>query len=215
MEYQCTEERFLSDVKEHEIEVVLDQGVNRHIRFKRKGSIYYWFDLITWNGNLCINGDCGAFVFARTEDMFNFFIMDENDFNTSKDKTLNINPHYWAEKLNSVERNGGYEEFSEELFKENVMQSFNGWSEDETPEKIKEVKTRIEEDIFPYIENEQQAYGLVVDSEDSDEIFTDFWEYSHKRYTFRYIWNLYAIVWGILEYRKLNQKGQIKVGERS
>ena len=35
--------------------------------------------------------------------------------------------------------------------------------------------------------------------------FYDFWETDLEEYTFRYLWCLYAIVWGITQYDK--QKG--------
>lgn len=46
----CTEQDFLKDVREHEMIVIRDDGVNRHIRFKRPQEGAYWFDIITWPG---------------------------------------------------------------------------------------------------------------------------------------------------------------------
>ena len=37
MSDQCTEERFLRDVANHEMTIIRDEGVNRHIRFKNPG----------------------------------------------------------------------------------------------------------------------------------------------------------------------------------
>ena len=72
-DYACTEARFLGDVDWHVMTVLRDDGVHRHIRLKRPDSGSYWFDLITWPGTLCIDGDCGTYVFRRLEDMFQFF----------------------------------------------------------------------------------------------------------------------------------------------
>ena len=80
-DHECTEQRFLDDVKNHQISIIKDDGLHRFIRFKRPDSTSYWFDLITWPEFLCISGDCGTYVFSRTEDMFKFFRMNDNDFN--------------------------------------------------------------------------------------------------------------------------------------
>lgn len=68
-----TEETFLADVAAHQIHVLRDDGVHRHIRFKRPGTYCMQFDLITWPGYLCYTGDMGTYVFNRLEDMFEFF----------------------------------------------------------------------------------------------------------------------------------------------
>ena len=73
MSDSCTPELFLRDVQQHQIQVIRHDGVNRHIRFKRPGSMSYYFDLITWPGHLCYTGDMGTYVFRRMDDMFEFF----------------------------------------------------------------------------------------------------------------------------------------------
>lgn len=73
MSATCTEERFLRDVAKHEMTVIRDDGVHRHIRFKQPDSGMMFFDLITWPGFLCYCGDMGTYVFQRTQDMFGFF----------------------------------------------------------------------------------------------------------------------------------------------
>ena len=58
-----TEQEFLNDVRGHAMTILRDDGVHRHLRFKKPGSGTYWFDLITWPGTLCIDGDMGTYVF--------------------------------------------------------------------------------------------------------------------------------------------------------
>ena len=96
---QPTEESFLNDVSKHEMKVLLDNGIYRHLRFKQQGSSNMWFDVVTWPGFLAYTGDMGAFVFARLEDMFEFFRGRPVD---DKDK-LYINLGYWGEKLEAVD----------------------------------------------------------------------------------------------------------------
>src|ERR1700760_3629526 len=84
-------EAFDREITRHEMKVVRDDGLYRHLRFKRPDTGMYYFDLITWPWHLCITGDASdGLVFSRTEDMFTFF-------GSSPD--YRINPKYWAEKL--------------------------------------------------------------------------------------------------------------------
>lgn len=104
MKKESVEKRFLDDVKDHQLTIENDGEVHRSLLFKCPGSSYYHFRLNTWPGHLCISGDMGTYVFARTHDMFDFFRMDDKDFNFSKDKQLNINTDYWAQKVRSEDK---------------------------------------------------------------------------------------------------------------
>lgn len=66
-------ETFTRDIAKHEIEVIRDDGVDRHLRFRRPGTMSMHFDILTWPGYLCYTGDMGSYVFRRTEDMLEFF----------------------------------------------------------------------------------------------------------------------------------------------
>lgn len=111
-------ERFGRDTAQHEMTVLHDDGLYRHLRFRnhhecndgelRPGRSAYWFDLITWPGCLTVNGDCGTFTFARLADMFEFF------------RGGGINPQYWAEKLRAPGP-AGVMEYSQEKFRRQVM----------------------------------------------------------------------------------------------
>jgi len=81
--------RFENDTRNHQLTVRHDDGLDRHLVVKAAGDSFYWYEVITWPGMLVINGDCGSFMFARTNDMLEFF--------EASGET--INPGYWAEKL--------------------------------------------------------------------------------------------------------------------
>lgn len=215
MTYECTEDTFLKDVANHQMTVIRDDGVHRHIRFKRKNEGDYWFDLITWPGTLCIDGDCGTYVFRRLEDMFEFFRVDREQ--GSKDgRTLFINPGYWGEKLQAVARHGGYKEFSEDRFIENIKRYFEMWVESNCPdddaeqfekdsfEKTKEeLWDEIDSQVIFYSDGEVHALEAAQDfgSEvDEDFNFSDFYEYDCTDYTFHFIWCCYAIAWSVQRY---------------
>ena len=206
-DHECTEQRFLDDVKNHQINIVKDDGAHRFVRFKRDDSTSYWFDLITWPGYLCISGDCGTYVFSRIEDMFEFFRMDDNDFNKKKDRLLNINPGYWAEKLEAIGRQG-YMKFDSEEFGDKVNRYFESYFESENySEEVKnELWREIEIEVIYYSHDEQEANkaadNFVYDLPDGEKFeFIDFLYYGRaERFTWHYIWCLYAIVWGITKY---------------
>lgn len=113
-------ERFQKDTAAHEMTVLHDDGLYRHLRFrhhvlcndgeKRPGHSFYWFDLITWPGSLTINGDCGIFTFSRTTDMFEFFR-----------SRYGINPGYWSEKLGAP-RPQDAKTYSEDRFRQLVVE---------------------------------------------------------------------------------------------
>jgi hypothetical protein len=83
--------RLVTD-RPHEMTVLHDEGLYRHLRFKSPDASWHWFDLITWPGCLTVRGDFGdGYTFARVPDMFEFF----RDSSWKR----GINPTYWAEKL--------------------------------------------------------------------------------------------------------------------
>ena len=87
----CTEQIFLRDISMHQMSVLRDDGVNRHIRFKTPGTNSMYFDIITWPGFLCYTGDMGTYVFRRLEDMFQFFRTDREHMTLRDGATLAIN----------------------------------------------------------------------------------------------------------------------------
>lgn len=50
-------ERFLKDVSEHELTVLHEDGLYRHLRFARPNSGQYHFSIVTWPGYLAYTGD--------------------------------------------------------------------------------------------------------------------------------------------------------------
>lgn len=204
-EYACTEERFLGDVERHEMTVIRDDGVNRHIRFKRPNEGAYWFDLVTWPGTLCIDGDCGTYVFRRLHDMFEFFRTGREWLRNGA--TLGINPCYWGEKLQAKASHGGYEEFSEDLFKEAVKQEFDNWVESEEPcdEDKQELWEDIKDRVLCYANDGAYAAVDAAMSYEPDNSsikfeMQDFYEHRLNDFTFHFIWCCYAIAWGVNTY---------------
>lgn len=92
-----TREEFEQNIAEHELTILHDDDIYRHIRMRRPDHNHQWYELISSPNLLTYNGDMGTFVFAREEDMFRFFNADEG---------REINPQYWREKLVAHEMAG-------------------------------------------------------------------------------------------------------------
>jgi len=222
-------ERFINDTKNHNVEIIKNDGLYRHLKCTNNGSQTYRFDIHTWPGYLAVSGDMGCWMFSRIEDMFDFFIMSDNDFN--KDNI--INPGYWGEKLCAMDghHENSYEKFSEELFEENVMDEYKGWldSNDIEPDSdyAQTMLEALQEQVIDSSYNgEVRAYDAAMSFkfDDSDYnlyspgsestsygTFTmhDFWDYNCRDYTYHYLWILYAIVWAITEYNKIEDNNEV------
>lgn len=105
-------QRFQRETAEHQMTVLRDDGLYRHVRFRHPKHSFYWFDLITVPGALIFRGDGDSFVFARLEDMFEFF----------RGPVGQINASYWAEKL--TDRRDGVMKYDQEIFERIVKEEF-------------------------------------------------------------------------------------------
>lgn len=192
MKTQCTEELFLKDVAQHRMTILRDDGVYRHIRFKKPDSGNMYFDLITWPGWLCYSGDMGTYVFLRLEDMFEFFRTDRREVNGGK--TLFINKPYWAEKIKSADRDG-VKEYSPDKFREQIAH----WLD--SAEASQGVREAVAEEVLPCADDGEYAAHQAANIFEHDGFrFRDFWEATLTVYTFRFTWCCYAIAWGIQRY---------------
>jgi len=217
---EMTEDVFLKDVSNHEMEVLKDDGIYRHLRFASKGE-HSWnqhFNIVTWPGYLAYSGDMGCFVFSRLKDMFEFFrTRPSND-----PAKLFINTDYWAEKLEAVDRCGGRTcgamEFSEDRFKKRVNEYVDEWIKDcdLTDTEQEEIRSEIDEQVLCCGgDGEEEAHRALRDF--SHEIegqtleFTDAWEWDLKEYTPRFVWCCYAIAWAIKQYDEAKAATQEQV----
>ena len=215
MSAACSEERFLRDVAKHEMTVIRDDGVHRHIRFKQPDSSNMFFDLVTWPGFLCYSGDMGTYVFQRTQDMFGFF--------RKNGRLDGIDRRYWAEKIEAAD-NTGVTRHSHDEF----MRQINDWVDqhaegdkpgDDEPEQLAlwaeayaELRAEVESEVLSADSNEVRCFDAANDfthagdawkafhGPDAKFEFTDFWEVDTKEYTPRFLWCCYALAWGIEQY---------------
>lgn len=181
---KCTLEIFSKDVSGHEMIVIQDEGVYRHIRFGRPDDGNMHFNLTTWPHYLCFSGDMGCFVFSRISDMFEFF------------RCHKINPSYWSEKLKAVDRGDGFEKYSEELFTSRI----SDWLDD--IEADSDLRESVKDEVLSRADDgEHEAINAAIQFEHkSRRVFQDFWETNCREHGFRFIWCCHAIVWGISKY---------------
>lgn len=104
--YPKVYKQLLGYVEKHEMQILHEDGLYRHLRFKSPGTGIGYFDLITWPGCLAVAGDIGeGYIFSRESDMIPWFLDRGRG---------HINPGYWAEKLTRGARD--VQEFSGEKF---------------------------------------------------------------------------------------------------
>ena len=196
-----TKEDFLRCVRLHHMKVLHDDGIYRHLRFASIGAHSWnqWFEIITWPGKLTLSGDMGTWVFARVEDMFQFFRGDE----------LTINPDYWTEKLEAVDRvSRGVRVFNGETFRNALVESLDGY--DLTAEERELIKSDLKSIEFSNHEHSVRSDIEDFRSGNAGEFrFTDTWEISGEEWVGRYLWCLYAIVWGIQQYDEAKREAPV------
>lgn len=100
--------RFARETRHHEMTVLLDQGMYRHLRFANPKSSLYWYEITTTPNQLVFSGDGESFTFRLGLDMFEMF--------RHSAASGDINATYWAEKC----RTGNARSYSRERFEEYV-----------------------------------------------------------------------------------------------
>lgn len=155
-------------------------GVHRYIRVRNPKSNCYWFDVVTWPGTLCINGDMGCYVFCRTHDMFEFF------------NTTSIDFGYWAEKVVSDRDSESVAKYSPALFHMHANDEIDDLEDDEVRDRAREFLKSLDADDSSAI---QDFMSWNDDGELDYPPFGDFWDHTFKAFTYHFCWNCLAIQW--------------------
>lgn len=199
---------FDAETATHQLEVIRDDGVYRHLRFRREDkSSFYYYDLLTWPGYLVICGDAGDYMFSRTRDMFEFFESDSG----------RINPDYWAQKLQGDSGRSGAQSYSHDVFAGQLYSWCRDEAEHYSDGLVYESLLRgaVERELlYGYTDSEHEARERieavndgysplsVYEFDNSVQVFTDTWEWDFRDFDHRYLWCCWAIVAGIKQYRK-------------
>lgn len=201
---KCTFEQFQKDTANHKLNVLLDNGLHRHLLIKKQGNIEYYYEITTWPGYLCISGDMGCFVFKRNDDMFAFF----------RKQPGKINPGYWQEKVQAgtgfegamaITSEPDLEAYDDRLddYLKDFIDSLDPESEEDDL-KVEEA-TEAVEDFKTWRDGEHDAV-VRINNWDPDAAggmkLDDFWD-GHRgltKFKFHYIWCCYAIVHAVALY---------------
>ncbi len=195
-------ERFLEEIKDHQIEIIKDDGLYKHLRLKRPGTYCMCFDIITYPGGLLYRGDVGTFVFERTEDMMEFFRHPKGE--------LSINTGYWSEKVKAESIfGGGIKKFDSEIWKKRLKSYWKMYFEDDSSSsKAQKIWMEIQSQILTNEDSEWEWTSNLMsfDVSDIDQNFGG-WDMleslgSGKKYTWHYIWCCYALSWAVIQYDK-------------
>lgn len=200
-----TEESFLKDVAKHQMVVIHDDGLFRHLQFRAPDSWGMHFNITTVPGLLFYTGDMGSYSFSRLRDMLQFFRGEPSG-------RLCINRSYWAEKLVASDCSGrsahGATEYSPDVFRSVLWKrALNLAREAKNDGATSEQRAGLLSalaDVRAAEENEYAARDAAYHFKHRIGRHTyameDFWEHSLHEYTFRFTWACYAIVWAIRAY---------------
>ena len=197
--------QFERDIAGHRLEIVKDDGLYRHLRFRRPGTYCMGFDIVTFPGWLVYVGDMGCYTFTRLADMMEFFRQPANNLYGQIDR------RYWAEKCHASDKHDGIQEFSREAFAIRAREVFTEVIEDFglTDEQKAEALESMEIEVIQRAEDDGEAAAFstardfqVLDPRTGKNraIFVDSWEWNCRVYTQRFNWCCCALAWGIAQY---------------
>jgi hypothetical protein len=195
-------DRFMADCGDHQMTVLHDDGLYRHLLFRSPGSLDR-FEVITWPGHLTLNGGHGTWTFARTDDMFEFF--------RSSQGLTRINPGYWGEKLRGGLTSGNAltEEYDPDVYHAEVKRWLDDFIEscdwpDEVIEDLRaEVATQLTDDWLDWT-HEDGARDLL----DRFQFATarrrvrleDVWEWELRKPSSHFLWSCWAVAFAVDQY---------------
>ena len=128
-------ESIARNMAKHVVSCLHREGTYRHYRCKIPGTENYYFDIITWPGYLCFAGDLGEYVFSRERDMIAFM-----------GRVCGSDPidyRYAAEKCRASR--GELMEFSEQRFRERLIERLDESLDDVTRQKIRTIRDEWDE----------------------------------------------------------------------
>jgi hypothetical protein len=196
------EAEFAKAMEHHVATVLLDSGTHRHIRCAQPGTFNRHFHVTTWPGYLAITGDMGSFVFARLEDMFQFFRRPDGRVNYS----------YWAEKLTATERDGGHKQFCEAAFREYIEERITEWLDyHDLEDRAAEVREAVADEV---LNRAHDGMERAVDAARSftfegERPFEEAWDNSFTEESYYFAWCCHAIVWAINQYDAMKLAGGV------
>lgn len=188
-------QQFQTNTKDHELTILHEDGLYRHLRMAAPGSYLWSWTIVTWPGYLAIAGDIGdGHTFSRLPDMVEFF--EDSQYGTYPDGAPRINPGYWAEKLGRIQR-GTEKKYSPDKFVRRVREAL---ADHDGPINTHTVL----DDAWDASADEHEAREWAL--EHADVLGQDFfWEVDLSDFDHHYLLACYAIAETIRHYKKERQ----------
>lgn len=189
--------RFARETAAHEMTVLHEVGLYRHLVCADPEGGFYRFDLITWPHNLLLRGDGFSFGFSiyPTADIFEMFRGSGHG---------GINPGYWQEKVTAGR--GDVKSWSEELFRA-WLTAEAAANESRFPGLVEAVGEQILHSDEHSLEYRGTAeYAVASFSHSSFRLrFPDEWVLSFDDYSWEFLFACHAVLWGIGRYDAARQ----------
>ena len=184
--------QFRASTPNHELTVLHDDGLYRHLRMAQPGTGIWSWNVVTWPGYLNICGDIGSgFTFVRESDMLAWFdTRGYGDYHG--DGSPHLQADYWAEKLTAACRE-------------------SAWSFDPAM-VLTNIRTNLEERGVPGDELAEIMADATASSETEHELRSwlyealefsgwDTWEWDYRSLDHHYLLACYAIAATVRAYR--------------
>jgi hypothetical protein len=184
---------FQEDTAGHQLTVLHEEGLYRHLRMAAPGTRWGSWDIITWPGHLATSGDVAdGLTFSREPDMIADFFgkMRGGKRPYYADGAPSIDFRYWAEKLQGDQRDTVrayvHEDFVRYV-KETLTQRLEtGYYSRLTQQLVDELIAEVED----LEESEVEARQWL--NEHEPEV-PDSWDHDFKDYTFHFQLACYAV----------------------
>lgn len=193
---QPTLDSFLRDVANHKLTILRNDGLYRHFRMSN-GSSFYQYDVITFPGHLIFTGDLGTFVYARIDDMFQFF--------RGRHLASHIDLRYLAEKCIAEDKPDGVRRFADEdefiAIARDIVAELLDTDDDFDQEQIVDAMARIGDHARLRETHDERFRGFCDTcrgralSDDPEAYYGRF-----ELYTGRFVIAAFAIPWGIEQF---------------
>lgn len=193
--------RFARETATHEMTILFDVGLYRHLRFASPDGSGYRFDLHTSPNRLMVVGEVGTYVFSvfPTEDMFQLF----------RESSIGDKPNfgYWKEKLKAW--NEPAIQFSTERFDQHVAKEL-AQAEEHYPGVTAAWREHTEGVLCEYSTDSEDAAREAMAAFEylpSNQVgmawrflapYTREWKLDD--YDWRYLWACHAALWGANQY---------------
>ena len=193
--YRKHRAHFAEFSKNHELTILHDDGLYRHLRIAEPGTGIYSWNIITWPGHLATSGDVAdGYQFARLPDMFEFF------------RGRDINPQYWAEKMPHTLREQA-QNYSDDVFRQYVLDYAAEWRENMLPAEQASFTAAITRDVLDDIGDDPDYNREIVENFKFESkshgytlLFSDTWEWDCRDWDYHFIITCQAVAKGISMY---------------